>query len=443
MPKVKKNSFKIKIADEKKPTDDGRLFPPGVLTWQEDGHATPLLLKTVKDKEGHAGAEIIGFIDKIWRDEEENAIWGEGNFASTTDPEIVELIREGLDGTSVGAVGTEFDVMPDEDGNPLRVYSKGKIREVTVLPVPASEHTRIEILTASAIPLAPPKTWFEDPNLSEPTMITITPEGQIYGHVASWTQCHVGFQNRCVMAPRSVDNYKAFNTRPVKTESGEDIYAGPLTFGVSHAGLEASASQARHHYDNVNAQIGQIRVGEDAHGIWMAGALNPDVDDITLRKLRASAVSGDWRSQDLIGVLCVNIPGFPVPRVEAKYKQENQYALVAAGVLFDEEEGLIIGEEMSEKSDELSFDSAIAEFASTLEQIVEAGNSEECISKSKELLEVLTASTQAPESESATASEGSVPIDQAELLQKLESLEAQVASNAHLTKKISAKLYKK
>lgn len=422
--------FKIKIADETQPTDDGRLFPPGVLTWQQPGHATPLMMKKVKDAEGHSGGVVAGFIDHIWRDVENNAIWGEGTYSSTDEgKELQELVEEGLTGTSIGAYNTEHFVIPDENGDPLKVYTRGKIREVTVLPVPASEHTRIANIVASAIPMSPPREWFENPQLSEPTMLTVTPEGRIYGHVASWTQCHVGFQNRCVMAPRSRTSYKEFNNRPVLCADGQEILAGPLTFGVGHAGLEASAKKAKDHYDNVNAQIGQIRVGEDAHGIWMAGALNPDVDELKLRKLRASAVSGDWRNQDLTGVLVVNIPGFPVPRAEAKYKQDNQLALVAAGVLIEEDELIIEGDEMSKSSDELTFDSAIAEFASTLETIVASSDNTECVSKSKDVLAALTASVLAPEK--VTSDE------------RYDELAARLEEVEKLTKKNSTKIYKR
>lgn len=422
--------FKILITDEHKPTDDGRLFPPGVLTWQQPGHATPLMMKKVKDENGHSGGEVAGFIDHIWRDEE-NKIWGEGMFSGgDAGRELAQLVAEGLTGTSIGAYDTEYTVVPDEEGRPLKVYTRGKIREVTVLPVPASEHTRIAVVTASAIPLAPPVEWFQNPGLKEPTMLTVTPEGRIYGHVASWTQCHVGYQNRCVMAPRSKTNYKEFNNRPVLCADGSEVLAGPLTFGVGHAGLEASARRAKEHYDNVNAQIGQIVVGEDAHGIWMAGALNPDVDEVKLRKLRASAVSGDWRNQDLTGVLVVNIPGFPVPRAQAKYKEENQLALVAAGVLIDEDEEQIIeGDEMSNESDELTFDSAIAEFASTLENIVASSKNEDCVAKSKEVLSAITASVIAPEKSDADA--------------RIEELAARLDEVEKLTKKNSTKIYKR
>jgi hypothetical protein len=58
-----------------------------------------------------------------------------------------------------------------------------------------------------------------------------------------------------------------------------------------------------------------VRCGEDNFGIWMAGALRPDVEPLKIRALMASDVSGDWRrigsSLELVGVLAVNVPGFP------------------------------------------------------------------------------------------------------------------------------------
>ena len=43
----------------------------------------------------------------------------------------------------------------------------------------------METLTASVAPLAPPRSWFERPEAGQPTPLTFTAEGQIYGHLAT------------------------------------------------------------------------------------------------------------------------------------------------------------------------------------------------------------------------------------------------------------------
>jgi hypothetical protein len=406
----KPKNFKLKLIDELNPTDDGRSFLPGVITWPaEEDMPLPLMFLDKMSHDGHDDAQVAGYINKIYR--ENNSIFGEGTFAPGEYGDYLsEQVTAGLQGVSSDLRNTDSIITTSATGKSIQVFTQGIIRGATVLPIPAFSNTRIAVV-ASAIPVAPPKDWFDDPKLEEPTMITITPEGRIFGHVAAWNSCHIGYLNKCVSPPRSQNNYASFNSRPVTTEEGEDVLAGPLTFGIGHASLTASSRKAKEHYDNVNAQIGQIRVGEDAHGIWMAGAINPDVDDIKLRKLKSSAVSGDWRGQDLQGVLTVNIPGFPVPRVQAHIKQDKQFALVAAGVLMDNiEQGdsFDMDEEKVIEQKELVLDNIIAEFGATLEALSESDVDSDVAVKSKELLDTLTASVAAePASED---SEGVTPV---------------------------------
>lgn len=381
------NNFKLALVKESETNAQGQFFPPNVLTWD-----TGTIALVNQD------AEVVAFIDKISR--EEGTIWAEGTFApnkrfdenSTIIPEISNA---------------DFTVIPSVDGEANSIYTSGRISGAQVI---TQESERVS-LVASAIPIDPPKEWFQNPNLTGPTMLTVTPEGRVYGHVAAWGTCHVGRLNKCVTPPRSQTNYRKFNRRPVITADGTEVYAGPLTFGVGHASLLASAKVATEHYDNVDAQIGQICAGEDQYGIWFAGALNPDVDQVKLRKLRASAVSGDWRGSDLRGVLCVNIEGFPIPQAEASFKDNQPFALVAAGVIVDDDTEEIISEgdpEMTQEKEsptELTFEGAIADFASQLESLVEANPETEIAQKSQTILASLSeqAMPQEPEAEPSNA----------------------------------------
>jgi hypothetical protein len=83
--------------------------------------------------------------------------------------------------------------------------------------------------------------------------------------------------------------------------------------------------------------VADVSVGNDAHGIWVAGSVRPGTPVERIHELRASGqVSGDWRNIGghlrLVGLLAVNVPGFPVPKVRAKYTGGHQLALVAAGL---------------------------------------------------------------------------------------------------------------
>jgi hypothetical protein len=133
--------------------------------------------------------------------------------------------------------------------------------------------------------------------------------------------------------PKSKSKYAYFHTGVVRAEDGSDVPVGQLTLAGGHASLEASAVEAARHYDDTASAIADVHAGEDAHGIWVAGALRPGTTPEQIRALRASAPSGDWRpikgSLELVAVCQVNVPGFPIAR--ARVASGQVMALVAAG----------------------------------------------------------------------------------------------------------------
>jgi 2'-5' RNA ligase len=204
------------------------------------------------------------------------------------------------------------------------------------------EPCQTEALTAAVTLLREDRTvlpaaWFSDPGLTGPTPITVTEDGRVYGHLATWGTCHIGIQDTCVTAPPSKSQYGYFRTGVVLTDSGE-VPVGSLTMDTGHAPLSARARAAAAHYDNTGAVVADVAAGEDAHGIWVAGAMRSGLDEQQVARFRASALSGDWRSiqghLELVGALAVNVPGFPIPRAAfASDSTHGQTALVAAGVV--------------------------------------------------------------------------------------------------------------
>ena len=139
--------------------------------------------------------------------------------------------------------------------------------------------TAFEGLVASAIPVKPPKSWFQNPGLDRVTPLQISASGQVYGHVATWKQEHIGMAGK-VKAPKSRSNYAFFATGMLETAEGEMVNVGQITLAGGHASLEASVQDVVAHYDNTQSGVMDVAIGEDAHGIWVAGALRPDVDDL-------------------------------------------------------------------------------------------------------------------------------------------------------------------
>ncbi|AWN07726.1 head maturation protease [Microbacterium phage Hendrix] len=236
-----------------------------------------------------------------------------------------------------------------------RVKGEDVVAEAEALTAAAaktalSQRPIVKLRGNSSIPVAPPKNWFENPKFKAIQPITIDEDGRVYGHLASWNACHVGSpsgESICIMAPKSRTGYAYFHTGAVKTAEGETLATGRLCMNGEHAKTTLSYSGAMSHYDNTTLAVADVRVGEDRFGIWVAGAMRPDVNEKQIRTFRASPVSGDWRriggNLELTIGLNVNAPGYPVPRpqglvasidgVDSDVQDHELISLVAAGLV--------------------------------------------------------------------------------------------------------------
>lgn len=330
------------------PTSDKRQLEPG----GEQFRQFPMpLMAQVQTAWGHDGAIIAGRIDQAEVSGDKltasGAIDG-GAFGR----DIARLIDNGmLTGISVdlGAIEVETDFLEvDEDGWPtdwLDRFTKWELMGATITPFPAFADARVKLdgdaptgpqetvdaVVASGGPAQPPAEWFDNPLLDEPTPLTITDDGRVFGHIATWNTCHIGRQGGCVTPPRSGD-YSYFTTGVIRCEEGCEIPVGVISVGGGHADIGADANAAARHYDATSSVGAYVAAGEDDHGIWVAGAVRPGITDEELAELRGSAPSGDWRRLDgklkLVAVLGVNVPGFPVPR--SRVASGEPEALVAA-----------------------------------------------------------------------------------------------------------------
>lgn len=366
------------IAFEGAATDDGRYILPGALDWRE----LPLSLMALTETGpgGHEGAFLAGKILKIRRDRSYDmdgdplddgavAIRGEGVFDMQGDngAEVARLVAdETLRGVSIDmavhetmlrdqATGELID--PDEAGEEdlARMFTddlqfavrRGTILAATVCPTPAFANARIalaasgekvlrlevpfrivtESVTAAAAGLAPelpPRAWFDQPELNQPTPLTVTDDGQVYGHIAAWDSCHTGKQGICFRPPSSPSHYAYFNLGEVICDDGSRVSVGQITLGTDHAPLSATSRGTKAHYENTGVCVADVRATDGRHGIWVSGAVRPNVTQEQARELMGSKPSGDWRAMtpggplELIGILAVNVPGYPVPRPEAR-----------------------------------------------------------------------------------------------------------------------------
>lgn len=185
-----------------------------------------------------------------------------------------------------------------------------------------------------------PADWFRDPEFSQETPITVTEDGRIFGHLATWGVCHIGIADQCVEVPQSKTDYAYFLTGEVDTDAGP-VAVGQVSLGGGHARDGLGVMPTLAHYDSTSSAVADVTVGEDEFGVWVAGALRPEATEKDVRDLRAAgALSGDWRevivrgqsSYELVAALAVNVPGFPIPRTSVATRNGRVASIVAAGI---------------------------------------------------------------------------------------------------------------
>lgn len=361
-------------------TGDGRYLEPGMGSWRE--LPQPLHFQTVQpEMGGHAGAEIAARIDSIRMDG--RRMMAEGVFDdSDRGREYARLVHERMVRfVSIDVADADVVIEPvefDEDGFPTE--TRARFGPYKIMGATATSHPAIDLaviwlksdpapdelyanlpdplgppapmpdmepmlLLASASEAAPtlalvasgavkpPAAWFEDPKLTELTKIRVTDEGRIFGHIAPWGCCHIGFLNRCVEPPKGSD-YSRFLVGYRTTAEGTEVPTGTITAGGLHADDTLDEHAARAHHDDVSSAMGDVTIGEDDFGPWVAGAVRAGVTDTQIEMLRASGFSGDWRPiggrLELINVHTVNTPGFPVPTMRARVASGELVSLTAS-----------------------------------------------------------------------------------------------------------------
>lgn len=310
--------FVMRIISENVRTGDGRQFAADSVTWREP--PVTVMFKDING-DGHKDGQAGAVITKIWKDGDGN-VYGSGFFGShAAGQELRQLVSEGvISGVSADIGGADMELAFDETtGKETRMFKAGKIMGVTAIPLAAFDDTRIAITASADMPqtIAPPAAWFQNPQLKKATALTVTADGHVFGHAALWGTCHIGMTQHCVSPPTSPSGYAYFNVGQVHTAESP-VSAGIITMDTGHAGVTLSAEESKRHYDHTGAIIAHVQTGEDSHGIWFSGAISPRATQEQVATFRAASVSGDWRtiggSLEMVGLLAVNTPGFPIPR---------------------------------------------------------------------------------------------------------------------------------
>lgn len=324
-------------------------------------------------------------------DSKMEAVWAKGELFDGVDreemPRLAEDVAEAMHLMGAGTLGPSVD-LDSFEGQPVfegsdepvtweaveayyeehgeepkmeLLITKGRVRAATLVTIPAFAETSRPLELIAADPEEDPAEEtkkaaaliasigtrslpsvgaFALPELAGPTPITWDWEtGRVFGHIATWGTCHVGYADVCVTAPKDESGaYAAFNRFPVETEDGGTVWAGRITVGGHHASLDLDAVRTMAVYDGKTVAA-HVRAYTDAYGIAVAGVIELPEDSPHRAAVDRRKVSGDWRETpeglSLVEVLALSPgprrhsePGFPIPGTFSRAGR--QVALTAA-----------------------------------------------------------------------------------------------------------------
>lgn len=362
--------FTAIIAIEDVPTGDGRMLAPKSLVF--DSAPYPLRFKG----DGSHDGIVVGTLDEVWRSGTEVRARGDLHLDSA-DPEVTaaasrvaELAEEGLAGLSVGmddqeveirvrrellevVEDVEVDEMPDrevKDGrvivgrwkadDELAVVVNARLREVSVTDTPAIVGTGLTLEREPVAAAGGVRSWFDNPNFgydgSDDTRLvfqnpiraddaphwgcplTVTPQGRVYGHMATKGRCHAARQDVCLNLD-ALDPSYSFDEFLVG-EAVPGVRTGPIVLNTPHSIRADGTIRDWDWLANTGQAVADAAVGVDRHGVWVAGQVRPGVTKQQLAALKGGALSGEWTPAPgrfglrLSGILVVNGPAFAVAR---------------------------------------------------------------------------------------------------------------------------------
>jgi hypothetical protein len=215
-------------------------------------------------------------------------------------------------------------------------------RRLASATVPRTRRSTVIVAAGHTItiPTLPPPHWFTEPtDVTALGALTVTDEGRVYGYLAPARIAHRAFRDRRQEVPMGRVDYGRWMGGEALVAGGRAV-AGPITMNCGHMSPTASADPTirMEHYDNTCSIVAQAAIGENANGVWIAGALLPGVTAEQVTRMMACRLSGDWAPHperpgwmEFVAALLVPVPGFPMARSGPSVRIADG-ALVAAAV---------------------------------------------------------------------------------------------------------------
>ena len=180
----------------------------------------------------------------------------------------------------------------------------------------------------------PPIEWFRQKRNDQPYPWTVEQSGYCHGYASLWGQRHISFAGEWISPPRATDGYRNACNKQTWVAEGDRVFTTAVFVnGGFHAptNVPMTGPEVRAWYEQNAIAAADVAVYEDEHGIFVTGAVRPDLDPFSLRELSSSDVSPDWRDDrgglTMYGLLSVGTSGFVVPAADTNHR----LALVASG----------------------------------------------------------------------------------------------------------------
>lgn len=177
--------------------------------------------------------------------------------------------------------------------------------------------------------LRPPAAWFDDDSelfgFDRGSVTVDLSTGRVRGFLATWDAVHIGVSGERLHPPRPTANgFAAFHGATelmdgivgpkILTAEGIELAVGTIVIESRHPSKRKDASDSYIHYHDTGCVVAAVRAHETPVGIYVTGALHPEISDEQLYSLRLARVSGDWRRMDagleLVAILGVTNAGF-------------------------------------------------------------------------------------------------------------------------------------
>lgn len=310
------------------------------------------------------GYPTIGSVDNVWM--QDGMLYGEGRFdlggpdgqdaarqlaGGFLNRVSIDPVEVSAENRAYSAAGEPLDLQ-DGDEMPEGAYAVTTFTDWTLaglamVPIPAYTNAAVDPVYGYAPTLNAPDAaiiasvggqifssdFFQNPNLTEPTPLTVTEEGHVYGHVRLSGTCYQygggqGNGGFCLEPPTSDCGYAKFMVQGAKMDDGSIKAVGALTFGEGHESRGSlAASQA--HYNNVATIAAKGIVGDDEFGVWFSGEVTDNARDKAY-DLLLSPMSGHWEPDsdsghlELMAIHIVVTPGYTVRRIVAGFDEAGQ-----------------------------------------------------------------------------------------------------------------------